>query len=85
MDPEGEELLAWIGMVVNSLPPEQAHAFTLEVCGAAMKELPVETLRQIRTDILAQLDPNLDIVKDTLDMIDGQIALREIGGEEQWR
>jgi hypothetical protein len=57
---------------------EQADAIHALI-GGALKQMPIETIHEIRAEI------EIPIVQSTLDLIDGQLALRELGGAAIWR
>lgn len=63
---------------------EQADA-VLALIGTAVKTMTIFRLVEIRQEIVRDLDNALPLVSAALDIIDGQIALREIAGEEDWR
>jgi hypothetical protein len=85
-DHHNDEIVASILASIAALPlAEQARA-TERVIGAALKQMSVETLRRVRADIATRFGPGIAVVDATLDLIDGQLTLREIaGGEEDWR
>jgi hypothetical protein len=63
---------------------EQADAIHALISGA-LKQMPVETIYEIRAEIRDQFPDEIPIVCSTLDLIDGQLALREIAGTAIWR
>jgi hypothetical protein len=63
---------------------EQADAIHALI-GSALKQMPLETIYEIRAEILGQFSDDIPIVRSTLDLIDGQLALREIAGAAIWR
>jgi hypothetical protein len=63
---------------------EQADAIHALI-GSALKQMPLETIFEIRAEILGQFAEDIPIVRSTLDLIDGQLALREIAGAAIWR
>ena len=63
---------------------EQADAIHALI-GSALKQLPIETIYEIRTEIVDQFPEEIPIVLSTLNLIDGQLALREIAGAAIWR
>src|ERR1041385_3602620 len=58
-------------------PPEQADAIH-SLIGGLLKQMPVEGILQMREEISSQFEEDVPIVNSTLDLIDGQLALREI-------
>lgn len=63
---------------------EQADAIHALI-GSALKQMPLETIYEIRAEIKGQFSDDIPIVRSTLDLIDGQLALREIAGAAIWR
>jgi hypothetical protein len=63
---------------------EQADAIHALISGA-LKQMPVESIFEIRAEIEAQFPEEIPIVSSTLDLINGQLALREIAGAAFWR
>jgi hypothetical protein len=63
---------------------EQADAISALI-GSVIKEMPPERILEIRDEIASELDARIPVVQATLDLIDGQLALREIAGEADWR
>ena len=63
---------------------EQADAIHALI-GSALKQMPLETIYEIRAEIVGQFAEDIPIVRSTLDLIDGQLALREIAGAAIWR
>lgn len=57
----------------------------LAVISAALKDMSVYRILEIRGEIAAELSAALPIVRGTLELIDGQLALREIAGNHLWR
>lgn len=58
------------------------------VCGSiarALKHLSVYRLLEVRQRLLGEFDLNVSSVEMMLNIIDGQLILREIAGEEHWR
>ena len=63
---------------------EQADAIHALI-SEALKQMPLETIYEIRAEIREQIEEGIPIVRSTLDLIDGQLALREIAGAAIWR
>lgn len=63
---------------------EQADAISALI-GSVIKEMPRDRIFEIRDEISSELDVRIPVVQATLDLIDGQLALREIAGNEIWR
>ena len=50
-----------------------------------LKQMSVYRILELRCAIISALDPETPAISAALNLIDGQIALREIGGDETWR
>ncbi|PTX96386.1 hypothetical protein [Opitutus sp. ER46] len=71
---------------IASLPPEEQTDAVHAVLSGVIKQMPWSALLDVRAEIAAMFeDEHLEIVRTTLDMIDGQMALREIAGDATWR
>lgn len=71
---------------IAALPPNEQTEAVHAVLSGVLKEMPAESLLAVREEIAGMFeDEDLEIVRTTLDMIDGQIALREISGDDDWR
>ena len=84
MEPN-DDIASRIIASIAALPlHEQTDAIHALISGA-LKEMPLETILEIRAEIRDQFPDEIPIVRSTLDLIDGQLALREIGGAALWR
>lgn len=63
---------------------EQADAISALI-GSVIKEMPRDRILEIRDEIATELDARIPVVQATLDLIDGQLALRDIAGNADWR
>ena len=63
---------------------EQTDAIHALISGA-LKQMSLETIYAIRAEISDQFRNEIPIVRSTLNLIDGQLALREIAGSSIWR
>ena len=63
---------------------EQTDAIHALISGA-LKQMPLEAIYEIRAEISDQFRNEIPIVRSTLNLIDGQLALREIAGSSIWR
>ena len=63
---------------------EQAEAMRSAI-GNAIKQMSIYRILELRQRIHGEFDPANPTVRATLEMIDGQIALREIAGGARWR
>ena len=84
MNPE-EDLTSQILNSLNALPAEHQAEVILSVISSTLKDMTVYRILEIRSEILGELNASLPLVAGALDLIDGQIALREIAGDEDWR
>lgn len=70
---------------IGALPlHEQADAIHALI-GSTLKQMTVEAIHDIRAEIVSQFTGDIPIVSSTLDIIDGQLALRAIAGRANWR
>ena len=84
MEPN-DDVAARILASIAALPlHEQADAIHALI-GGALKQMPCEVIYEIREEIVAQFPDEIPVVRSTLDLIDGQLALREIAGSALWR
>jgi hypothetical protein len=81
-----DQIASRLMAAIAALPPEEQTDALHAVLSGLIKQMPVPALLEMRAEIAARFaDEDLEIVRSTLDMIDGQMALREIGGEDVWR
>jgi hypothetical protein len=80
-----EDLTSQILNSLNALSAEDQAEVILAVISAALKGMSVYRILEIRGEIAAELNVAIPLVRAALEVIDGQIALREIGGDETWR
>jgi hypothetical protein len=50
-----------------------------------IKHMSVYRILELRQRILSELDEEIPVVRETLQMLDGQLILREIAGGSNWR
>lgn len=80
-----DDMTARILASLAALPlHEQADAISALI-GSVIKEMPRERIIEIREEISTELDARIPVVQATLDLIDGQLALRDIAGDADWR
>jgi hypothetical protein len=70
---------------IASLPVNEQGDAIQTLISVALKQMPLESIYSIRAEITEEFTDALPIVKSTLDLIDGQLALREIAGGSSWR
>jgi hypothetical protein len=75
-----DDIAARILASIASLPLAEQAAAIASLVNAALQQMPNETIREIRAEIMDQFRDQLHIpvVRDTLDLIDGCLALRQI-------
>jgi hypothetical protein len=84
MEPD-DDIAARILASIAALPVhEQADAIHALI-GGALKQMPRDVIHEIRAEIVDQFPDEIPVVRATLDLIDGQLALREIAGAAHWR
>lgn len=80
-----DDITSRILATIAALPlHEQADAIHALI-GSALKQMPLTNILEIREEITSQFPDDIPIVQSTLDLIDGQLALREISGADAWR
>lgn len=80
-----DDIAARILASIAALPLHEQTDAIHALIGSALKQMPLETILEMRAEITAQFDEDISIVRSTLDLIDGQLALREIAGAATWR
>lgn len=80
-----DDLASRILASIAALPPDEQADAIHALIGSALKQMPLESIYQIRAEIMDQFPEHVAIVESTLDLIDGQLALREIAGASIWR
>jgi hypothetical protein len=80
-----DDIAARILASIAALPLDQQADAIHALIGSALKQMPLAAIREMRAEITAQFDEEIDIVRSTLDLIDGHLALREIAGSAHWR
>jgi hypothetical protein len=83
--PENDPLVQKILASITSLPIEEQADAIHALIGAALKQMPLHVIHEVRAEILGQFTDDIPIVRSTLELIDGQLALREIAGSANWR
>lgn len=80
-----DDMAARILASIAALPAHEQAAAIHSLIGSALKQMPLESILEMRSEITAQFEEDIPIVRSTLDLIDGQLALREIAGAAVWR
>ncbi|HVU36331.1 MAG TPA: hypothetical protein VHE61_23035 [Opitutaceae bacterium] len=71
---------------IAALPPEEQLDAVHAVLSNLIKPMPLDALHEMREEIAVRFEgEDLEVVRTTIDMINGQIALREIAGRAGWR
>jgi hypothetical protein len=82
---ENDDIASRLIASIAALPlHEQADAIHMLI-SSALKQMPIEAIYEIRAEIETQFTDEIPIVRSTLDLIDGQLALRQIAGAAIWR
>ncbi len=79
------DMTARILASLSALPMHQQADAIGALIGSVIKEMPRERILEIRSEIATELDERIPVVGATLNRIDGQLALRDIAGDEHWR
>jgi hypothetical protein len=80
-----DDITARILASIAALPADEQADAIQTLIGCALKQMPVMSILEIREEISSQFPEDIPIVQSTLDLIDGQLALREIAGRSAWR
>lgn len=80
-----DEQVARIMARIAALPPHKQAEAIHALIGGALKQISLAEIYEIRAEIASQFPEDIPIVQSTLDLIDGQIALRQIAGHARWR
>ena len=80
-----DEIAARILAHISALPLHEQEEAIQALIGGVIKQMPVTSILEIRAEIAAQFPEDIPIVQSTLNLIDGQLALREIPGSAFWR
>lgn len=79
------DIASRIMAAIAALPlHEQAEAIHALI-SSSLKQMPLESILQMREEIASQFPEEVPIVSSTLDLINGHLALRQIAGRELWR
>lgn len=70
---------------IAALPLEKQTDAIHKLISNTIKQLPIEKIQEIRADIVSQCPTDVAITISTLNLIDGQLALRDIAPKEGWR
>jgi hypothetical protein len=79
------DIASRIMAAIAALPPQEQADAIHSLIGGLLKQMPIEGILQMREEISSQFEEEVPIVNSTLDLIDGQLALREIAGDDFWR
>ena len=80
-----EDITSRILESLGALSAEEQAEAIITVISTTIKDMSVYRILAVRAEIVAELDPMLPVVDAALNLIDGQLAVREIGGDDQWR
>ena len=80
-----DQLTSDILAALACLPFEKQAASMHGAISEALKHLSTQRLEAVRRRIELELDETIPAVRMTAEMIEGQLALREIAGGAYWR
>lgn len=80
-----DQLTSDILAALACLPFEKQAEGMRTAMSHALKYMSTSRLHEVRRRIAAELDDTIPAVQTTLDIIDGQVALREIADGAHWR
>jgi hypothetical protein len=70
---------------LSALAPDEPSPGLNAAIAKPLKSMSIYRILEIRCAIVSALDPDSPAVSAAIDLIDGQIALREIAGIAMWR
>lgn len=79
------EFAARLMAAISALPVEERADAIHALLSDMLKQMPRSSIVQMREEVLEQFDEEIPIIRSTLDLMDGQLALREIAGSAYWR
>ncbi len=79
------EFAARLMAAISALPVEERADAIHALLSDMLKHMSKESIRQMRLEVLEQFDEEIPLISSTLDLMDGQLALREIAGSSYWR
>ena len=80
-----DQLTSDILAALACLPFEKQAEGMRKAISGALKHMSSSRLVEVRRRIEIELDETIPAVRSTLEVIDGQLALREIAGGAYWR
>jgi hypothetical protein len=80
-----DDIASRIMASIAALPLHEQTEAIHSLISSALKQMPIESIYEIRAEIMDQFPEGIPIVRSTLDLINGQLALREIAGVAIWR
>lgn len=80
-----EELISKLRDFIANLPPDEQSEALENIIGGVIKLIPNERLVELSAELNEHFSDELPIARATQLMIEGQLALREIGGDMRWR
>jgi hypothetical protein len=79
------EFAARLMAAISALPVEERADAIHALLSDMLKHMPRESILQMRSEVSEQFDEDIPIIRSTLELMDGQLALREIAGSAYWR
>jgi len=80
-----DNFAARIMAAISALPMEARAEAIHTILSEMLKDRSVESILEIRKEVTQRFDADIPIIRSALDLIDGQLALREIAGAACWR
>jgi hypothetical protein len=80
-----DDLTSRILAAIATLPADEQAEAIHALVACLLKNMARESILEMRAEITAQFGEDIAIVASTLDLIDGQLALRDIAGGDDWR
>ena len=70
---------------ISALPKEERANAIQTILSERLEDRSVESILEMRDEVAQQFDAGIPIIPSALDLIDGQLAWREIAGAACWR
>ncbi len=80
-----DQLTSDILAALACLPFDRQAEGMRQAISRALKYMPTCRIHEIRRRITVEMDESIPAVRSTLDILDGQLALREIADGALWR
>ena len=86
-DKHADRIVAKLMRLIEAAPADKREDRMQRIISDYLKGMSRPHIKAIRARMVAEFSdhPAFAVVQQTMDMIDGQLALREIAGRKHWR